>query len=92
MNIHALNGIQTHNPASKRLQTSILDRMATEISQPQFTVLYFLTTVMPEDSQAEKKTDTITHSITSAINVDILIVQIKTHYCVHNSPPLNHIL
>ena len=44
---------------------------------------------MPVDSKAEKTTDIITHTIVTAINGDILVLQIKIQYWVHNSPLLS---
>jgi len=50
------------------------------LAKQQFTVLYFLTKAVPVDSKAEKTTDVITHIIVTAINGDILVLQIKIQY------------
>jgi len=39
-----------------------------------------LTRVVPVDSKAEKTTDTITHTIVTAINGDILVLQMEIQY------------
>ena len=48
-----------------------------------------LTRVVPMDWKTEKTTDIITHTIVTAINGDILLIQIKIQYWIHNSPPLS---
>ena len=48
-----------------------------------------LTRAVPINSKAEKTTDTITHTIVTAINGDILVLQIKIQYWVHSSPLLS---